>query len=111
MHQILLCIQTNHTVEDPGTMEFGSEEFYVKSEEEMRALFPECPQAVDNTAQIAQRCQVEFTFGQTKLPRFDTPNGQDNVSYFRDLCETGLQRRYGRIPRRRRAGGWIMKWT
>ena len=98
MHQILLCIQTNHTVEDPGTMEFGSEEFYVKSEEEMRALFPECPQAVDNTAQIAQRCQVEFTFGQTKLPRFDTPNGQDNVSYFRDLCETGLQRRYGENP-------------
>ena len=98
MHQILLCIQTNHTVEDPDTMEFGSEEFYVKSEEEMRALFPECPQAVDNTAQIAQRCQVEFTFGQTKLPRFDTPNGQDNVSYFRDLCETGLQRRYGENP-------------
>ena len=98
MHQILLCIQTNHTVEDPGTMEFGSEEFYVKSEEEMRALFPECPQAVDNTAQIAQRCQLEFTFGQTKLPRFDTPNGQDNVSYFRDLCETGLQRRYGENP-------------
>lgn len=98
MHKILLCIQTNHTIEDPDTMEFGSEEFYVKPEEEMRALFPEYPEAADNTAKIAQRCQVEFEFGKTKLPRFDTPNGQENTAYFREQCQQGLLRRYGENP-------------
>lgn len=98
MHKILLCIQTNHTIEDPDTMEFGSEEFYVKSEEEMRSLFPEYPEAADNTAEIARRCQVEFEFGKTKLPRFDTPNGQENTAYFREQCQQGLLRRYGENP-------------
>lgn len=98
MHKILLCIQTNHTIEDPDTMEFGSEEFYVKSEEEMRSLFPECPEAADHTEDIARRCQVEFEFGKTKLPRFDTPNGQENTAYFREQCEKGMVRRYGENP-------------
>lgn len=98
MHQILLCIQTNHTIHDPDTMEFASDQFYVKSEEEMRALFTEIPEACDNTIKIAERCQVEFIFGETKLPHFDTPNGQDNLEYFREQCLAGLQRHYGENP-------------
>ncbi len=98
MHHILLCIQTNHTIEDDNTMEFASDEFYLKSEEEMRTLFAQVPQACDNTMKIAERCNVEFVFGQTKLPRFDTPNGQPNDEYFRDMCFAGLRRRYGDTP-------------
>lgn len=95
-HLILLCIQTNHTIEDPDKMEFGTDQFYVKSEEEMRALFP--AEACDNTVVIANRCQVEFEFGHTKLPAFQTPNGEDNAAYFRDLCYQGLHRFYGESP-------------
>ena len=96
MHRILLCIQTNHTIEDKDGMEFASDQFYLKSEEEMRALFPQ--EACDNTVLIAGRCQVEFEFGHTRLPRFDTPNGQENTAYFRDQCYQGLRRRYGEHP-------------
>ena len=98
MHQILMCIQTNHTIEDPDTMEFASDEFYVKSEEEMRDLFPAVPEACDNTVAIAERCNLEFVFGETKLPHFDTPNGQDNAAYFREQCFTGLHQHYGEHP-------------
>ena len=98
MHHILMCIQTNHTVEDDNRMEFASDEFYVKTEEEMRALFPEHPEAFDNTVKIAERCNVEFEFGNTKLPNYDTPNGQDNVEYFRTKCYEGLYRHYGTQP-------------
>jgi DNA polymerase III subunit alpha len=98
MHRILLCIQTNHTIEDKDGMEFGSDQFYFKTEEEMRALFPQLPEAADNTVKIAERCNVEFEFGKTKLPRFDTPTGEDNVAYFRRLCMEGLIRRYGENP-------------
>ena len=98
MHRILLCIQTNHTVEDADGMEFGSDQFYFKTEEEMRALFPQVPEAADNTVKIAERCNVEFEFGKTKLPRFDTPTGEENVVYFRRMCYEGLHRRYGENP-------------
>ena len=98
MHHILLCIQTNHTIEDKDGMEFGSDQFYYKSEAEMRALFPNAPQACDNTVLIADQCNVEFEFGSTKLPHFDTPNGQENVSYFREKCFDGLHRYYGEHP-------------
>ena len=98
MHRILLCIQTNHTIEDADGMEFGSDQFYFKTEEEMRALFPQVPEAADNTVKIAERCNVEFEFGKTKLPRFDTPTGEENVAYFRRLCCEGLKRRYGEQP-------------
>ena len=98
MHHILLCIQTNHTVEDTDGMEFGSEEFYYKTEEEMRALFPNIPEAADNTVKIARRCNVEFEFGKTKLPRFDTPDGSDNREFFRRKCYEGLHRHYGENP-------------
>ncbi|MDF1495715.1 DNA polymerase III subunit alpha [Caproiciproducens sp. CPB-2] len=98
MHHILLCIQTNHTIEDKDGMEFGSDQFYYKSEEEMRALFPDHPEAADNTVRIAERCNVEFEFGKTKLPHFDTPNGQENTAFFRDKCYEGLYRHYGEDP-------------
>ena len=98
MHRILLCIQTNHTVQDKDGMEFGSDQFYYKTEEEMRALFPDHPEAADNTVKIAERCNVEIEFGKTKLPRFDTPNGQDNVEYFREKCYDGLHKLYGEDP-------------
>ena len=98
MHHILLCIQTNHTIEDKDGMEFASDEFYYKSEEEMRALFPGHPEAADNTWKIAERCHVEFEFGKTKLPHFDTPNGQENTAYFRDKCYEGLHKYYGEHP-------------
>ena len=100
MHHILVCIQTNRTVEDEDTLEFGSDEFYFKSEDEMRALFPDCPEAADNTQKIADRCNVEFEFGKTKLPRFDTPDGSDNREYFRRMCYAGLHKHYGENPKK-----------
>ncbi len=98
MHHVLVCIQTNKTIEDENILEFGSDEFYVKSEEEMRALFPEYPEAADNTAKIAERCNVEFEFGNTKLPAFHTPDGSDNHDFFMRLCNEGLKRHYGENP-------------
>ena len=100
MHKVLLCIQTNHTIDEENSLEFGSQEFYYKTEEEMRALFPQCPEAVDNTGVIADQCEVEFEFGHTRLPRFDTPNGEDNVQFFREKCRAGLRERYGEHPGR-----------
>ena len=98
MHHVLLCVQTNRTLEDKDGMEFGSDEFYFKSEEEMRALFPDVPEAADNTWKIAERCQVEFEFGKTKLPKFEAPDGEGNLAYFRRLCREGMLRRYGDHP-------------
>ncbi|MFR0838953.1 MAG: DNA polymerase III subunit alpha, partial [Neglectibacter timonensis] len=98
MHHILLCIQTGRTVEDADTLEFGSEEFYCKTEEEMRALFPELPEAADNTVKIAERCHLEFEFGKTKLPHFETPDGSGNEEFFVRMCREGLLRRYGEHP-------------
>lgn len=101
MHHVLLCIQTNHTVEDEDAMEFGTDQFYVKSEEEMRALFPEYPEACDNTVKIAEQCNLDFEFGHTKLPHFEVPDGQDHYDYFRDQCYRGLYAHYGEQPTRR----------
>lgn len=98
MHHILLCIQTGRTVEDADTLEFGSEEFYCKTEEEMRALFPELPEAADNTVKIAERCHLEIEFGKTKLPHFETPDGSGNEEFFVRMCREGLLRRYGEHP-------------
>jgi DNA polymerase-3 subunit alpha len=98
LHKVLLCIQTNHTLDEEGGLNFGSQEFYYKTEEQMRALFPEHPEAADNTVKIAERCNVEFEFGKTKLPRFDTPNGEDNITYFREKCYAGLYAHYGENP-------------
>ncbi len=98
MHKVLLCIQTGRTVEEEGGMDFGGGELYYKTEEQMRALFPEYPQAADNTAKIAERCSVEIEFGKTKLPRFETPDGSDTQSFFMRLCQKGLIDRYGPQP-------------
>ncbi len=98
MHRVLICIQTGRTVEDEDALEFGSDQFYFKSEEEMRKLFPDVPEAADNTVKIAERCHVEIEFGKTKLPRFDPPDGSDSEAFFKKLCFDGLKRRYGDAP-------------
>lgn len=94
-HSILLCIQTNKTINDDNPMEFKTDEFYLKSEEEMRSLFPDIPQAFDNTQLIADRCNVEFEFGVRKLPHFDLPEGVDHYEYFKNQCYKGLKKHYG----------------
>ena len=93
-----MCIQTNKTVNEPNPIAFPTDEFYLKSESEMRGLFPEVPQAIENTAMIARRCNVEIEFGKTKLPRFDVPGNEDHYNYFRRLCYDGLYRYYGENP-------------
>ena len=98
MHQILLCIQTNHTINDDDKMEFQTEEFYLKSEEEMRSLFPKLSDAFDNTALIADRCNVTIEFGVRKLPEYKVPDNQDHFEYFKNLCYKGLYKRYGNNP-------------
>ena len=100
LHHVLLCIQTGHTVDEKMPLGFPTDEFYLKSEDEMRSLFPDHPEAADNTALIAERCNVEFTFGELKLPRFDVPGNRDHTEYFRDECYKGLYRRYGEDPDR-----------
>lgn len=97
-HNILLCIQTNRTINDNDRMEFQTNEFYLKTEEEMRELFPKYPQAIENTQKIADRCNVEFEFGVRKLPRFDVPNNEDHLEYFRSNCYKGLYKHYGENP-------------
>lgn len=100
LHHILLCIQTNHTVNDENSMEFPTNEFYLKSENEMRELFPDIPQAFDNTMKIAERCNVEFEFGKIKLPHFDVPDNRNHTEYFREECMKGLKKHYGENPDR-----------
>ena len=96
---VLLCIQTGKTVDEPGRMRFESQELYLKSEEEMRALFPEQQEAADNTVKIAQRCHYDFEFGHYHLPRFKLPEGErDSAAYLRKLCEKGFAERYGDRP-------------
>ena len=97
LHDILLCIQTNSTVQNKK-MGFETEEFYLKSEEEMRAVFGDLDEAFENTVKIAERCHVEFEFGNRKLPDFKTPNNEDHYEYFRRLCYDGLYRHYGQDP-------------
>ncbi|MCI5951525.1 MAG: DNA polymerase III subunit alpha [Anaerostipes sp.] len=97
-HDILLCIQTGKKVADEDRMRYEGGQYYVKSEEEMRKLFPYASQAIDNTYEIAKRCQVEIEFGVQKVPKFDVPEGYDAFSYLKMLCETGLVRRYGENP-------------
>ena len=97
LHDILLCIQTNSTVNNKK-MGFETEEFYLKSEAEMREVFPDLDEAFENTVRIAERCQVEFEFGKRKLPDFKTPNDEDHYEYFRRQCYDGLYRHYGEDP-------------
>ena len=94
MQSILLCIQTGKTIADADRMEFQTDEFYLKSTDEMYDLFSMVPEACENTNKIAEQCNFEFTFGETKLPYFKAPDGMENQEYFEKLCWEGLERRY-----------------
>ena len=98
MQGILICIQTQKTVNDEDKLEFETDEFYVKSGDEMAGLFAAWPEACENTVKIAEMCNFDYEFGVTKLPAFEAPDGQDNEAYFRAQCEEGLHRRYGENP-------------
>ena len=98
MQDVLLCIQTGKTVDDPNRMKFQGEEFYLKSEEELRALFPGQEEAFENTCKIADRCNLEFVFNEYHLPSFPVPEGYTNEEYFRKLCMDGFKERYPNAP-------------
>ena len=91
---VLMCIQMGKTVDDEDRMKMDCDQLYLKSEEEMAELFSYVPQALENTAKIAERCNVEIEFGKLHLPKFDIPNGQTSEEYLRDLVEQGLAERY-----------------
>ena len=94
-HDILLCIQTGKKLADEDRMRYEGGQYYVKSEEEMKGLFPYAWEAVENTQRIADRCNVEIEFGVTKLPHFEVPEGYDSWTYLNKLCLDGLKERYG----------------
>lgn len=98
IQQVLICIATNHVIGEDTGLEFHSQEFYLKSEEEMKQLFPELPEAVENTAKIAERCNFDFEFGKTKLPYFEIEEDISHFEYFRRLCYEGLEKRYTDPP-------------
>ena len=93
-HDILLCLQTGKKLSDENRMRYEGGQYYVKSEEEMKALFPYAWEAVENTQRIADRCHVEIEFGVTKVPHFEVPVGYDSWTYLNKLCEDGLKERY-----------------
>ena len=94
-HDILLCIQTGKKLSDEDRMRYEGGQYYVKSEEEMKGLFPYAWEAVENTQRIADRCNVDIEFGVTKLPKFEVPQGYDSWTYLNKLCYDGLKERYG----------------
>ena len=91
---VLMCIQTASTIDEENRMRFPNDQFYLKSEDEMRKIFANIPEAIDNTARIAEQCDVTFTFGELHLPEFIAPDGLTNTQYLRQLCEKGLAERY-----------------
>lgn len=96
-HDILLCIQTGKTVEDTDRMRYEGGQYYLKSPEEMEALFPYAKEAIENTNKIADMCNVEIVFGERKLPKYDVPDGYDSFSYLTMLCEQGAAKRYASV--------------
>ena len=98
MQDVLLCIQTGRTVDEPNRMRFQTEEFYIKSEEELRQLFPNCDEAFENTVKIADMCNLEFVFNEYHLPSFPVPEGYTNEEYFRKVCYDGFKERYENPP-------------
>ena len=99
-HDILLCIQTGKKLADENRMRYEGGQYYVKSPEEMEALFPFAKEALENTQKIADRCSVEIEFGVTKLPKYDVPDGMTSWEYLQKLCWEGLEKRYGSDPSR-----------
>ncbi len=98
-HDMLLCIQTGKKLSDENRMRYEGGQYYIKSEEEMRELFPYALQALENTQKIAERCNVEIEFGVTKLPKYDVPEGYTSWEYLNHLCYEGLKRRYPDVDR------------
>lgn len=98
IQQVLICIATNTTLGQGNGLEFDSDEFYLKSEEEMHELFSHVPEALENTQIIADRCNYDFEFGNTKLPHFEVPDGRDHFEWFREQCYAGMYRNYGDNP-------------
>ena len=94
-HDILLCIQTGKKLDDENRMRYEGGQYYVKSPQEMEALFPYAKQALENTQKIADRCKVEIEFGVTKLPKYDVPDGMTSWEYLNKLCWEGLEKHYG----------------
>ncbi|MDO4870113.1 MAG: DNA polymerase III subunit alpha [Bacillota bacterium] len=94
---VLMCIQTQTTIDEENRMRFANDQFYLKSEDEMRKIFSNIPEACDNTMKIAERCDVTFTFGELHLPEFHAPDGMTNRDYLRSLCEKGMRERYGNV--------------
>ena len=97
VHDALLCIQTGKKLADTDRMRFEGTQFYLKSGEEMRELFPDVPEALENTMKIARRCHVDLDFSTMHLPGFTAPDGMNNGSYLRRLVEEGLHERYTEI--------------
>ncbi len=97
-HDVLLAIQTATSINDENRMRFPNDEFYLKSEDEMRKIFADMPEVIDNTQAVADACNVEFKFGEYHLPEFIAPDGKDNKTYLRELCAKGLRERYGENP-------------
>ena len=97
MHKVLLCVQTGSKITDENSMEFKTQEFYLKNSDEMQELFGDTPEALSNTVKIAERCNVEFEFGKIKLPFFDTGD-KDHFLYFKEKCYEGLYKKYGQAP-------------
>lgn len=98
VQDVLMCIQTQSMLKDTNRMKFQTEEFYIKSYDEMYLLFKNVPQALENTQKVADRCNVSFEFGVLKLPKFVIENVTDNAKYFHDMCYKGLYQRYGESP-------------
>ncbi len=96
--KILIGIATNHTVDEENSLEFTSDNFYLKTEDEMRNLFPNNSDAIENTQKIADMCNFDFEFGNTKLPNFIVPDGKSHYDYFKEKCYEGLAKRYGLNP-------------
>ena len=94
-HDVLLCIQTGKTVDDENRMRYEPQNFYLRSTEEMEALFAQYPGAIENTGKIAEMCNLEFTFGKYHLPEFKVPEGYTSLTYFKKLCADGFAERYG----------------
>ena len=94
---VLMCIQMEKKVDDPDRMKFETEEFYIKSPEEMTSLFEYVPQAIENTEKIAKRCNVDFDFGTRHLPAYAVPDGKDAFEYLHELCQSGLEKRYSPV--------------
>ena len=99
MHKVLLCVQTGSKINEKSPLEFKTEEFYLKTADEMAEIFPQNLEAIENTVKIAERCNLEFEFGKIKLPFFDT-GGKDHFEFFKEKCFSGLYEKYGNNPKK-----------